>query len=341
MKNAIFLAILLSAGLSLHGQDSTAALTFSGYAEVFWSYDANQPADNRRPAFLYSHNRHDEFNLNLGYLKAAYAGDRVRANIALAAGTYMTDNYAAEPSTYRSILEANVGLKLGDKTWVDAGIMPSHIGFESAVSKDCYTLTRGILAENSPYFETGAKITHTPNERWAFSALILNGWQRIARINTSPAFGSQVVFKPNERTTLNWSTYVGNERPDTMRQWRVFNNFYGVFQISEKIGLILGFDIGVENESLWYTPNAILRAQLNDKWAIAGRLENYTDRDGIIIAPDFSVSGGSLNLDFQAARNALLRFELRYLGSDRAIFPGSNELKKSTLYGTTSIAVSF
>lgn len=341
MKNVFIPAFCLLSSLALQAQDSTASLVFSAYAETFWSYDFNQPAGNSRPAFLYSHNRHNEFNLNLGYVKAAYAGDKVRANLALAAGTYMADNYAAEPVAFRNILEAGVGLKLGDKTWLDAGIMPSHIGFESAVSKDCQTLTRGILAENSPYFETGAKITHSPNEHWTLAVLVLNGWQRIARINNSPAFGTQVTYKPGERATLNWSSYVGNERPDTARQWRVFNNFYGIFQISEKMSLILGFDIGAENGSVWYTPNAILRAQLNDKWAIAGRLENYTDRDGIIIAPDFSVSGASVNLDFRATQNALLRFELRYLGSDNAIFPGENELKKSTLYGTTSIAVSF
>ncbi len=39
--------------------------------------------------------------------------------------------------------------------------MPSHIGFESAVGSDCWNLTRSILAENSPYFESGIKLNYT------------------------------------------------------------------------------------------------------------------------------------------------------------------------------------
>jgi hypothetical protein len=349
MKKHTFFVLLLLLANRAAAQDSTATLTFSGYAETFYAFDANHPAGNERPGFLYSHNRHNEFNLNLGFLKAAYAAPKVRANLALATGTYMADNYAAEPIGLRNILEANVGIRLSTKTWVDAGIMPSHIGFESALSKDCWTLTRGILAENSPYFEAGAKITHTPNDRWTLAALVLNGWQRIARVNTTPAFGTQVQWKPNTRTLLNWSTYVGNEQPaGTDARWRVFNNLYGTFQLTDRVGLIVGFDLGIqkalgrEGQDAWFTPNAVLRTQLSDKWALAARVEHYTDRDGIIIGiPDFSATGGSLNLDFAATPNALLRFEARYLHNEDAIFIGKNDLNNGRLYGTASLAVSF
>ncbi len=345
MKKLLFL-LFITLAANLFGQDSTATVTFSGYAETFYAYDFNRPADNRRPGFLYSHNRQNEFNLNLGYLKAAYSSRKTRANLALATGTYIADNYAAEPQVLKNIFEANVGLKLGKRTWLDAGIMPSHIGFESAISKDCWTLTRSLLAENSPYFETGAKITFSPNDKWTLTALVLNGWQRIARVNSSPAFGSQILWKPNDKTTLNWSTYVGNERPDTSRQWRVFNNFYGIFQFSKNVGLTAGFDIGTEQsrgdgQNIWFSPVAILRVNLNEKWAIAGRVENYTDEAGSIIGSDFSVTGGSVNLDYLAMPNAMLRFELRYLGSDDNLFLGKNDLRNHTFYGTTSLAVSF
>ena len=85
-------------------QDSTHthSLSISGYAEVYYQYDFNKPSDNNRPGFIYSHNRHNEFNLNLGYLKANYTADRVRANLALATGTYMNANYTAEPGVLKS-----------------------------------------------------------------------------------------------------------------------------------------------------------------------------------------------------------------------------------------------
>ncbi len=45
--------------------DTTAKLTVNGYVEAYYSYDFNQPTTNERPSFLYSHNRHNEFNVNL------------------------------------------------------------------------------------------------------------------------------------------------------------------------------------------------------------------------------------------------------------------------------------
>ena len=106
-------AILFSS--QLMAQDSTGSLTISGYAEAYYQYDFNKPSDNNRPGFIYSHNRHNEFNLNLGFIKANYTAARVRANIAIAAGTYMNANYSAEPGVLKNVLEANVGVKLSKK----------------------------------------------------------------------------------------------------------------------------------------------------------------------------------------------------------------------------------
>lgn len=47
------------------------SLTFSGYIESYYTYDFNKPVDNNRPGFIYSHNRHNEFNLNLGFVKGS------------------------------------------------------------------------------------------------------------------------------------------------------------------------------------------------------------------------------------------------------------------------------
>jgi len=137
MKKILF-GVALMVSTQLMAQDSTGSLTISGYAEAYYQYDFNKPSDNNRPGFIYSHNRHNEFNLNLGFLKANYTAERVRANLALAAGTYMNANYAAEPGVLKNIFEANAGVKLSKKKslWLDAGIFGSHIGFESAISKD-------------------------------------------------------------------------------------------------------------------------------------------------------------------------------------------------------------
>ena len=352
----ILLSVACLMAIKAQAQDSTQAgkVTFSGYAEAYYSYDFNNPANHLKPGFIYSYNRHNELNINLGFVKANYTSDRVHGNIAIMAGTYAEYNLAAEPELLRHVYEANVGVRIGKDLWVDAGIMPSHIGFESAVGKDCYNLTRSMLADNSPYYEAGAKITWNPNAKWTLSAMYLNGWQRIRRVdgNQTPAFGTQVTFKPSDKVTLNYSTFIGNDKPDSVRQMRYFNNLYGIFNITERFSLIGGLDYGFEQKekgssdmNQWYSPAVIARYAFTDKLALAGRAEYYSDEHGVIISTGtengFKTSGYSLNFDVAPAPNVLFRIEGRLLHSKDEVFLKGSEAKSNNASVTTSLAFWF
>ena len=259
-------------------------LTLMGFADVFYVYDFNEPVGNARQPFLFNHNRHNEFNLNLGLVNLQLAQPKYRASVALQAGTYANDNYAAEPDLLKSIFEAYIGISLNNDNslWLDAGVLPSHLGFESAMSIDNPTLTRSLAAESSPYFLTGAKITYTPSQKWEMAALVVNGWQRIQRVegNSLPSFGTQLIYKPTERASINWSTFIGTDDPDQIRRMRYFSNLYSQLSLSNKWSLTAGFDLGAQQRSkgssdydLWMAPVVIGRYQINERWASALRLE--------------------------------------------------------------------
>jgi hypothetical protein len=331
-------------------------INFSGFMDVFYAFDFNMPEGDSRQAFLYNHNRHNEFNLNIGFIKLEVENTKYRGNLALQTGTYANDNYAAEPGTLKNIFEANAGISLNSKNnlWLDAGIFGSHIGFESAVSIDHWTITRSLLAENSPYFLSGAKLTYNPSEKLEIAALILNGWQRIQRVegNSLPSFGTQLVYSPSENIIFNWSTFIGTDDPDYMRRMRYFNNFYTQLQITEKIGLIAGIDIGYQERKrfsneydLWFSPVMITRYSFNEKWATALRAEYYQDKTGIIIptgTPNgFETSGISINLDYFPESNIAWRIEGRYLNSSDNIYRVNNTMANDNLMIVSSIAVKF
>lgn len=356
MKKILAVVFVLTGAHSI-AQDSTGTVTISGYGEAYYTYDFNKPSDNNRPGFFYSHNRHNEFNLNLGFIKANYTAQRVRANLALAAGTYMNANYAAEPGVLKNIFEANAGIKISKNKnlWIDAGIMPSHIGFESAISKDCWNLTRSILADNTPYFEAGAKISYTTDDgKWLLSGMALNGWQRITRVsgNSLMSWGTQIQFKPSSRVLINYSTFTGTDKPDSARLSRFFHNIYGILNITDKFGIIANFDIGTEEETsvgseknIWFSPALILRYAFNNKWAIAGRLEHYNDKNGVIISTGipngFQTTGYSFNIDHSPFKNALVRMEIRSISSKDEIFIRPSGPTDNNTFFTSSIAVSF
>jgi len=343
---------------SIKAQDScNGPVTFSGYAEAYYTYDFNKPSNNNRPGFIYSHNRHNEFNLNIGFVKASYSAERVRANLALAAGTYMNANYAAETGVLKNTYEANVGLKISKtkNLWIDAGIMPSHIGFESAVSKDCWTVTRSLLADNSPYYEAGVKISYTTTDnKWLLSAMALNGWQRITRVdgNSLMSWGTQVQYKPSGKLTLNYSTFIGTDKPDSARQLRVFHNAYGIFTISDKTGITFGMDMGTEEKpngisgsNTWFSPLLILKQTIAKNWSVTARAEYYKDKMGVIIptatSNGFQTMGYSFNVDYAPSDNIAVRLEARLLNSKDSIFTKSTGASNTNSFITGSIGVSF
>ena len=349
---------LLLISTSLFAQtEKTSSFTFSAYMEMYYLYDLNKPINNERAPFIYSHNRHNEINLNLGLLKAAYTTQRLRANLAIAAGTYMSANYAAEPNVLKNLYEANAGVRITKEKqlWFDVGVLNSHLGFESAVSKDCWTLTRSMPADNSPYFETGAKLSYTTdNEQWFFNLLALNGWQRIKTVpgNSLISWGTQIQFKTSDKILLNYGNFVGTDKPDSARLIRVFHNLYGIFSLNKKLKLILGFDLGTEEKSkngggvnTWYAPIGIVQYQASEKWAIAARAEYYHDPSGVIVgtgtANGFQTFGYSMNIDYKLAKEFLLRLEARNLISRDPVFPTDGLPAKTDPFITGSFAISF
>ena len=354
-----------SAAIATAGSNSS-GLTLTGYVEAYYTHDFTAPKTNQeRPGFLYNHKRNREVNVNVAFIKAAYANERVRGNLAIQVGTYAQYNYAAEQDLVKNIFEANAGVKLSrtKDLWLDAGIFASHIGFESAISKDCWTLTRSLVAENSPYYLSGAKLTYnTPGAKLTLLGMVTNGWQRVAKLPgySGPSVSTQVQYRPSSKLTLNWSSFLGSDRPDSLQQGRFYNNFYAIINPTGKFGVTLGFDIGSDRKPVidsrserrvgdgsyvWYTPVIIARLATSDKSYVAGRIEYYDDKNGVIIGTGtpngFQTFGYSLNYDYAILPNALFRIEGKVYNSKDAIFETDNGLSKTNTSLTTSLAISF
>lgn len=360
MKKFLFAFWALMIGSSTFaqsGEEKNLNIEWTVFADLYYSYDFNRPADHTKPSFIYNHNRHNEVNLNLGLIQAEYKTDRVRGTIGLQAGTYPQYNYSSEPELLRHVYQANVGVKLAENhnLWLDVGVMPSHLGYESAISSKNWTLTRTLMAESSPYYLAGAKLGYTTaSNKWFIGGMLLNGWQHIARPkgNHTPAFGTQVKYTPTKDVVVNWSTFIGNDYPDSIRKWRYFNNFYTTLPLSAKWAMTAGFDIAMEQKSKgshsfhsWYTPNLILRYMPNDKWALAARAEYYSDKHGIIIdtgTPNgFKTFGASMNVDRKIGNLFWWRTELRTFNSKDAIFNRGRKSVPGNTFVTTSFAVNF
>lgn len=347
MKRFLLIIQLLILSACVFSQDSIKkiSIALSGYVDFYYQYDFDKPGNRERPAFLYNYKRHNEFNINLALIKVAYTDNKVRANIGLMAGNYPQYNLASEPTLIQHIYEANLSYAFNNKISIDAGILPSHIGLESAISKDNWNLSRSILAENTPYYETGIKLNYTPNEKWTSAILLLNGWQNSRETNSGKAVGTQLQFKPTKKWLFNSGTFIGNEKPDSSKQLRLFHNFYATYTITKKSNAALLFDIGTENHNSWFGTAFLLQHLFNSKLSSAFRMEYYSDKKGVIVSSNqpasFQITGISLTIDYSPVKNIFFRTEARYLHAANNIFIKDGLPKKNNFSVLGSVAVGF
>lgn len=318
-------------------QDSiaTSPWNFSAGADIYYAYETNQP-DERDRLYTTQAARHNEFNLNWGYLQADYRSKKVRGTMALHTGTYAQFNYAAEPNDlYRLIAEAHAGVNLGGSFWLDAGIIPSHVGYESTFSIFNEIYTRALMAEGSPYFSTGVQLSGDLCETLSFKAVLVNGWQNIAETNEAKSVGLALNFRPNDRLELNYGNYFGNEsllEDETL--YRFFQHTYARYNFSEVFHAVVSFDLGSQQllgasgektTETWYTGMVLGEYRPREHYSLAFRAELFNDPQQIIFATPnqqaFEIAGFSLGFNYFPAENAALRFESRYYSATEDIFP--------------------
>lgn len=319
------------------------SLSVQLFAESYASVIPNRPYTKTRPAFFVNDTRANNAGINLALAKLHYSTKRFRTNFGLMAGDYPTANLSNEAKWARNIYEANVGFKLSTEynMWLDAGILPSHIGVETVIGKDNYTATRSIVADNTPYYETGVRLSSKPNNSWYLAMLALTGWQTISvpanQLGTH--WGIQVTHTPTPKWTFNSSSYVGQVFYGR-NLTRVYSNLYATYAINERTAVNLGWDIGFqENEAdgsktdTWNDITAIVSYKLKPgKWAMAVRYERFLDYKNLMLKLpvttyyEFNVNHASFNLDWQPVKNLLFRAEANYMQSPFHLFFKGDEL---------------
>ncbi|MDX2182834.1 MAG: porin [Gemmatimonadaceae bacterium] len=363
--------VVLAAALGAHpcvvaGQPSrpTPTITWSGYLDGYLALDAGRPRTLDRP-YTTTAARHAEFNINLAHVAVSYDAPRVRGRLALQAGTSVQANYASEPtvgmlsgsSLARHLQEAYAGVQLDDDLWLDAGVYFAPFGRESWISADNWTYTRSLIADNSPYYQSGVKLSWQAAPSLALQFNVMNGWQNISETNDDKALAVSAdwTFRPHQ--VLSYDAFFGNEAPDSVpSRFRTFHEVSWQGRVSTRVDGMATLDVGRQARSsgggtaaTWWGGAVLTRLALrpNTAW-LALRVETYADRDNVLVstngAGEFVVRGGSVNLDLAPASGILWRSELRVLGATRAVFPDRDTASGTgtrSIGLTTSLALRF
>jgi hypothetical protein len=320
-------------------------LSFEGYLETYYNFDSDQPKNHNRSSLVYNHNRHNELNINVMLLSANYQGDRVRGEFGGQFGTYVQANLAHEPSALQNLYRANLGVQLlkNRQLWLDAGVLPSHLGSEGITGVEYATLSRSLVAENSPYYEAGARLSFTSeNKKWYAALMYLNGWQQIqaSQDDQLPDFGAQLTYTPTENIKINYSNYYGQTKSSnpfspSLYTQRFFQDFYAQLRFGKKKQSFVSLtaDYGISYLGDWAGTSLVFQQKFKQKNAISLRVEGFYDPNYAVLSSfgllsnyyfyDVAIAGASINYDRQITDQFTWRTEIRGFAAEQPIF-GAN-----------------
>ena len=341
--------------------DTTPKITFGGFVDGYYAFDFNRPARLDR-SFTTQPARHNEFNVNLAYVEARLDAPRARGRLAFQTGTSVQSNYAAEPRNgsvsgpdlSRLIQEAFVGTKLADNLWVDGGIFLSHIGMEGFISRDNPMYTRSLVADYSPYYESGVRLAWQPLPSLTAIFHVVNGWQNISETNAAKSVGVRLDYLRSATSTFSYFNYLGDEAADTAKHSRIrFYNGVGLkTNVTSDFQVLAEADYGVQGHasgsgrSSWYGGMLTGRYQVTPRTAVVGRIERYDDKDQVIlvtgVSDGFRANGASIGADVAPQPRVLWRTELRGFQGGAAVFPkGAGGPSRSDAFVVTSMGLTF
>lgn len=303
------------------------------YGEGYYGLDVAHTSAHLQPTGIYNHKKLDQPSLNFAMFRWRRTAERYRFQCSFMLGDYSKYNLPHEPLWVRTIYELNVGVKLlsSKELWLDAGVMGSPVGFESAVGLENYTLTRSLCAENTPYYSNGLRLSYS-TKKWMAAAWLTNGWQTIAFTSATHPTGATQIQYTSTSGKLQWSlnTMFGDYDGISPNRFRALINTYAFLNVGKKTKVVGGIDVGSQQafstneQAYWYNPTLIAYVKATDRIALSVRGEVYHDPDGInfidVNGKGMTLSGGSMMFQYQVTKFCWWRTELRYLQSTSSIF---------------------
>ncbi len=312
--------------------------------EVYVAVDGNRPPDGQIPGLIYD-SRHAEFALSQALFGVASRGEDARGALRLWTGHVPAQIYASEPRTHFDwslVQEATVGARVGTTAWIDAGLLPSPLGFEQVQARANWLWSGSLLQVATPFYLMGGRLQWAASENTTLEVGVYGGWNRISASNVpstllARAFGS--------RSWGNWQLLITTAptRPDfsragtgAVRGWMVDGwlsaPLRSGFEVALQVnGGVEAWRSGADQRlANWGAVNAWMRKTLDRHWQVAARVGVFGQGGdsevarGVLLGrpfwPTSRIAEAALALQYRASEGLMLRAEGRVDHAADAIF---------------------
>ena len=358
-KISITLSSLLLLSFTGFSQSKDSAkISISGYVDVYRADYTDSVGLGNFQKFPSVSPRSNEFGLNVAMLTAKYAGDNVRGVITLHYGDIPRSAWDAN---YNIIQEANAGIRVSKKLWVDAGFFRTHVGTEGLFPKENIASSVAICTFFEPYYEAGFKLNYMASDKLAINLFFLNGYNMYQDNNDKKSLGALVTYAFSDNFNMGYSNYTGDDSKlgDTISHLLVHNCLFLNYQ-KNKLKIQAGADYCMKENSdttgtksaTMFAGLATIRYQLQTKTGIYCRGEMFNDAQGLMSGVSVDRAGKSTGLkiwgvtagiEYKPTDNSYIRLEARQLIADKKqeIFYSNNYITNARTEMMIHMGVSF
>ena len=332
--------------------------TLSGFVDVYYGYNSNQPA-NRTTALRNFDINSSQFALNMLELVADKAPDatasRVGYHIALGFGQAMnlvnageapSPNVPGTPVLGPPVTITNFDQYLkegyleylapvGKGLQINVGKFVTPAGAEVIETKDNWNYSRGLLFSWAiPYFHFGVSGKYAFNSKFALTGYLMNGWNNSVDNNSGKTTGFTAAWTPNAKFGLTENYLVGPEQSNDNSDFRHLTDTVVTYSPNAKLSFMANYDYGHDrvavinpglpttSSPVWWTGLAgYIKYAPNATWAIATRGEWFKDHNGFSTGTAQNVGEFTLTLQRMLASKIISRLEFRRDMSDQNVFP--------------------
>jgi len=305
---------------------------------VYGGVNFNLPSD--RDSWFYgvgtSGKKANEFSVNLASIDLSKEPDPVGFHLWIAGGTGAFVVHQSEPAgtvagvpVWQYIQAASVSARIpvGRGIIVEAGIMPSYLGFEGLASWTDWTYTRSYTGDLSPYYDCGVRVAYAFTDHFSAQVRFLNGWQTIGDVNNAKSYGAQVAWS-YESWSLTVNGYAGPDLPNDDVDWRFFGDVVATVTPWAPLQLALEMSAGTQQQptsssSNWGSVALYARWEFIPKLAAVVRGEVYRDASGFITGTQQTLTEITGTLAYAPWPPLLIKLDARWDHSTANVFTGS------------------
>lgn len=306
-------------------------LQLSGYIDAYFAFYSDELATGTYQKFPTSAPRSHNFGLNILQLSSSYADEHVRGVFTLHYGEIPESAWSPQ---LNMIQEANVGVKLAKRLWVDAGFFRTHLGFESIQPRENITTSIAVTTYYEPYYLSGVKVSYALTDKLTIMANVMNGFNTFVSSHRGKHYGISLNYEPQENFFMTYNNLIGNQSA-FKQQWRAYHNFYSGYK-GKNWDFGVEFNFGSQQNTqlsdstktaYMFSSLLAVRYKMKDgKYAVYARGEVFEDSDEILTGPvenanhelvGLNLYGATLGFQVKPRPNMYFRIEGRGLLTER------------------------